>query len=119
MMELHRRGIVTIDEIHDLARAKLGDDPSETTGDPNQAERDRTQQAKPADTAQAPQDHVCSASVIAAMTANFTQRPLEAPALGRLLQHVVEATGQLGALGLGIHFLYTTPTPPIPTACCP
>lgn len=41
MMELHRRGIVTIDAIHDLARAKLGADPAETVGDPNQAERDR------------------------------------------------------------------------------
>lgn len=41
MMELHRRGVITIDEIHDLARAKLGADPAEITDDPNQAERDR------------------------------------------------------------------------------
>ncbi len=41
MMELHRRGIVTIDEINDLARAKLGEEPEEVVLDPNQPEHDR------------------------------------------------------------------------------
>jgi pyruvate, water dikinase len=41
MMELHRRGIVTIDEINDLARAKLGEEPEEVVVDPNQPEHDR------------------------------------------------------------------------------
>ena len=40
LMELHRRGIVTIDRIHDEARVRTGQSP-EVTDDPNQAARDR------------------------------------------------------------------------------
>jgi len=40
LIELHRRGIATIDSIQDQARRRLGETPFEG-GDPNQAERDR------------------------------------------------------------------------------
>lgn len=41
LMELHRRGIVTIDSIHDQARSQAGRAMAEVVDDPNQAERDR------------------------------------------------------------------------------
>jgi len=40
-MELHRRGIATIDSIHDQARSQAGRAMAEVVDDPNQAERDR------------------------------------------------------------------------------
>jgi len=41
LMELHRRGIATIDSIHDQARSQAGRAMAEVVDDPNQAERDR------------------------------------------------------------------------------
>lgn len=41
LMELHRRGIATIDSIHDQARSQAGRPSAEVLDDPNQAERDR------------------------------------------------------------------------------
>jgi len=42
LMELHRRGIATIDDIHDQARVKAGEKICDIAGhDPNQPERDR------------------------------------------------------------------------------
>lgn len=41
LMELHRRGIATIDSIHDQARSQAGRATAEVVDDPNQAERDR------------------------------------------------------------------------------
>jgi len=41
LMELHRRGIATIDDIHDQARVQAGRPPDLVLNDPNQAERDR------------------------------------------------------------------------------
>lgn len=41
MMELHRRGVATIDEIHDQARLRAGQRVAETQHDPNQPERPR------------------------------------------------------------------------------
>ncbi len=42
LMELHRRGIATIDDIHDQARVKAGEKVCDISGiDPNQPERDR------------------------------------------------------------------------------
>ncbi len=41
LMELHRRGIATIDSIHDQARTQAGKALAEIVYDPNQAERDR------------------------------------------------------------------------------
>jgi hypothetical protein len=41
LMELHRRGIVTIDQIHDQARREAGRPAEQVLDDPNQAERDR------------------------------------------------------------------------------
>lgn len=41
LMELHRRGIATIDSIHDQARSQAGRALAEVVDDPNQAERDR------------------------------------------------------------------------------
>jgi len=41
LMELHRRGIATIDHIQDEARRRIGDAPTEIIDDPNQAQRAR------------------------------------------------------------------------------
>ncbi len=41
LMELHSRGVATIDSIHDEARKRIGSDKSEIVDDPNRAERDR------------------------------------------------------------------------------
>lgn len=41
LMELHRRGVVTIDAIHDEARKRAGEAPPEATDDPNRAQRQR------------------------------------------------------------------------------
>ena len=41
LMALHRRGIATIDQIHDEARQRAGHDVPEPLDDPNKAERDR------------------------------------------------------------------------------
>jgi len=44
MMELHRRNIATIDDIHDEARQRAGEALPELRTDPNEAERDRWDQ---------------------------------------------------------------------------
>ncbi len=41
LMELHRRGIATIDHIHDEARRRTGEALQDARTDPNEAERDR------------------------------------------------------------------------------
>jgi len=41
LMELHRRGVATINEINDKARALAGEPPEVALDDPNQAERER------------------------------------------------------------------------------
>jgi len=41
LMELHRRGVATIDKIHDEARRRAGESMSDLRTDPNEAERDR------------------------------------------------------------------------------
>ncbi len=41
LMELHRRGVATIDDIHDEARRRAGEAMQDVRTDPNEAERDR------------------------------------------------------------------------------
>ncbi len=59
LMELHRRGIVTIDQIHDQARMQAGQ-PPELRDDPNQAERDRWDERERALVDEITREHVAS-----------------------------------------------------------
>lgn len=58
LMELHARGIVTIDSIHDEARRLQGEPPPEINDDPNQAERDRWDERQRTLVAQITRDYV-------------------------------------------------------------
>ena len=59
LMELHRRGIATINAIHDQARKKLGELPFEHGRDPNLAERDRWNERERELIEQITRDYVC------------------------------------------------------------
>ncbi|MCH7595903.1 MAG: pyruvate, phosphate dikinase [Planctomycetes bacterium] len=65
LMELHRRGIATIDNIHDAARRQLGEQLSEAAGDPNQAERDRWDERERELVEQITREYVCQHFTIA------------------------------------------------------
>jgi len=59
LMELHKRDIVTIDSIHDEARARAGLAPSLVVEDPNQAERDRWDAAVREQVDAVTREHTC------------------------------------------------------------
>lgn len=59
LMELHRRGIATIDDIHDEARKRTGASVGEITHDPNQAERDRWDEQQRHFVEEITREHAC------------------------------------------------------------
>ena len=59
LMELHRRGLATIDGIHDEARLRLGQSAAPVLDDPNQPERDRWDLAERGLVEQITREYVC------------------------------------------------------------
>lgn len=59
LMELHRRGVATIDSIHDEARRRAGEDAREDLHDPNQPERDRWDDLERELVEEIIREHVC------------------------------------------------------------
>ncbi|MBI1825022.1 MAG: pyruvate, phosphate dikinase [Planctomycetes bacterium] len=60
LMELHRRGVATINEINDRARALAGEPPEAALDDPNQAERERWNEREREAVESLTRDYVCA-----------------------------------------------------------